>query len=62
MMFKCCECGAVFHEDDAGTYKESRGEFWGEPCYEELMCCPECSCEDIEEYDGEGEEDEEDDE
>ena len=60
MRYKCCDCGAVFDEEEAGTYTESRGEFWGSPCYETMLCCPECGCEEIYEHNGyDNEEDEE---
>lgn len=62
MRYKCYDCEAVFHEDDAGSYSESRGEFWGSPCYESMMCCPECGSTDFDEYNEEDEEEEEDDE
>ena len=39
-MFKCYECEAVFLEPK--IWKESRGEYWGTPCYETLCGCPEC--------------------
>ena len=39
-MYKCCECGAVFEEP--ATWKEYRGEYWGDPAYEEMSGCPEC--------------------
>lgn len=51
MRYKCCDCDAIFDEEAAGTYSESRGEFWGSPCYESLICCPECRSKDIEECD-----------
>lgn len=51
MRYKCCDCGQIFDEEDAGTINESRGEFWGEPCYESMMCCPSCNSMDIDECD-----------
>ena len=39
-MFKCGECGAVFLEPK--IWEESRGEYWGTPCYETVCGCPEC--------------------
>lgn len=38
----CVECGHIFDEEDIATWKESRGEYWGEPCYEEVSGCPRC--------------------
>lgn len=39
-MFKCCECGEVFEE--AFFWNESRGEYWGFPCSEQMSGCPSC--------------------
>lgn len=39
-MYKCTECGAVFEEPK--TWWESRGEFGGSPCSEEMSGCPNC--------------------
>lgn len=50
-MLYCTECGAVFDESDLATWEESRGEFWGQPCYETLSGCPCCSCTDVINYD-----------
>ena len=58
-----CECGCEFDEPE--VVKESRGEFWGVPCWEDMYYCPAChdSCfeeiedEDEEEDDEYGEED-----
>jgi hypothetical protein len=41
----CRECGAVLQDDDIHTVREGRGEFWGAPCYEEVIIgynCPAC--------------------
>jgi len=38
--YECDACGARFSEPAAG--RESRGEFWGGPAYEETKCCPRC--------------------
>lgn len=57
-MLRCCECGKRFYEEDADTFRESRGEFWGSPCYETLLCCPCCGSDELEEC-SEDEEDEE---
>ena len=58
MRYKCYDCGEVFDEEDAGTIRESRGKFWGSPCYETLMVCPKCKSDCIEEYEEEEEEEE----
>ena len=39
---KCLECGNVFDDDEISYWSESRGEFWGEPCSEEMSGCPYC--------------------
>ena len=49
-MFKCNDCGKVFHEPKA--VQESRGEFWGAPCWETMYYCPHCESEDFDKYNG----------
>lgn len=49
---KCYDCGAIFPEEDAGTYQEYVGEFWGTPAYQTYNCCPECNSEDVGTYEG----------
>jgi hypothetical protein len=39
-MYKCNNCGHVF--DEPKRWSESRGEFWGSPCYEDMDGCPNC--------------------
>lgn len=39
-MYKCFDCGYEF--DEPITWQESRGEFWGAPCYETVCGCPNC--------------------
>lgn len=41
-MYKCCECGAIFKEDEVAVWEEGRGEFWGVPCNETVTGCPVC--------------------
>lgn len=41
-MYKCLECGHVFDEEDVAEWEESRGEYWGSPCYEKMSGCPVC--------------------
>ena len=41
-MLKCLECGKVFHESEIAHWQESRGEFGGFPCSEEMSGCPCC--------------------
>ena len=49
-MFVCLECGHIFDEDEVYTWKESRGEYWGTPCYEEMAGCPRCKGDYVETY------------
>ena len=44
--YKCNECGFEF--DEAESYDERVGEFWGQPAYEEELICPHCKSSDIE--------------
>lgn len=55
MKYKCCKCGNIFDEDEIKIVYESRGEFWGFPCTEEMGYSP-CCNEDFEEYEEEEEE------
>ena len=48
--WRCCNCGCVFDPDDAKTYQECVGEFWGTPAYETFCCCPECGSDELEDY------------
>lgn len=59
--YKCNDCEREFDEDEIAHWKESRGEFWGMPCYEEMCGCPFCHSSDIEEINEDDEEREEDD-
>lgn len=45
-MLKCNDCGAVF--DKPLIVHESRGEYWGVPCWEDMAYCPFCESEAIE--------------
>lgn len=47
---KCSDCGEVFNEEDAGTYQECVGEFWGAPAYQTYNCCPHCNSDDVNDY------------
>jgi DNA-directed RNA polymerase subunit RPC12/RpoP len=55
-MYKCENCGAIFSEQR--MIQESRGEYWGVPCYETMYYCPKCGNEDFDEYEDEDEDDE----
>lgn len=43
-MFKCNDCGGTF--EDPKIVNEYRGEFWGQPSYEEVGYCPYCGSDD----------------
>lgn len=62
MLYKCADCGAIFDEDEIAEWKESRGEFWGMPCYEKMAGCPRCFSCGIDEYDPDAEEENDEDE
>ena len=42
MKYICKDCGKVFDGDEIERRYESRGEFWGVPCSEEIAVCPRC--------------------
>lgn len=42
MSFKCLDCGHIFEEGEAAVWGESRGEYWGVSCSEEVSGCPLC--------------------
>lgn len=48
MNYKCLDCGTVFDAENAHTYSESRS-YWGMPCSEEFMECPNCKSDCFEE-------------
>ena len=56
-MYKC-ECGHIFEEPK--VVHESRGEFWGAPCWEKMYYCPNCGSDCFDEYDEYEDEEEED--
>lgn len=41
-MYCCLECGHIFSDDEVSTWRENRGEYWGESCYESVSGCPYC--------------------
>lgn len=43
MSFKCYDCGHVFEDGEQSYWSESRGEFWGSSCAEEMSGCPKCN-------------------
>ena len=49
-MFICLDCKHIFSEDDIATWEESRGEYWGAPCYESVSGCPCCKGDCVETY------------
>ena len=42
MAYKCLECGHIFEEGEQARWSESRGEYWGSPCSENMSGCPRC--------------------
>lgn len=42
MTYKCLRCGHIFEEGEQARWNESRGEYWGMPCSEEMTGCPLC--------------------
>lgn len=56
MGYICEDCGDRF--DTPYIVREYRGEFWGAPAYENMAYCPYCGSECIDDYRGEGSEDE----
>lgn len=44
MFYKCINCNHVFEDGEEQRWTESRGEFWGSPCCEEMSGCPVCGC------------------
>ena len=41
-MLRCLECGHIFEEGERHEWKETRGEYWGQPAYETVVGCPIC--------------------
>lgn len=48
-MFKCNDCGCVFHSSEFKIIYEDRGEFWGMPAREPMAYCPNCEGDDYDE-------------
>lgn len=48
--YRCTDCGAVFNRDDAETRHENVGEFWGSPAYMDVVICPECRSDELEDF------------
>lgn len=42
MAYKCLCCGNIFEEGEQDRWSESRGEFWGVACSENMSGCPLC--------------------
>lgn len=47
MAYKCLNCRVIF--EDVECVEESRGEYWGETCYEPIYVCPQCGVGNFEE-------------
>ena len=41
---KCTNCEHILTNEDYTTIYEDRGEFWGEPCKEEIVTGYKCVC------------------
>lgn len=41
-MFKCLNCGHLFEDGEESRRKDSRGEYFGTPCFEIIKGCPLC--------------------
>ena len=41
-MLICLNCKHIFDDDEVAVWDESRGEYWGTPCYEKVSGCPCC--------------------
>lgn len=52
---KCNECGCIFDADEAVSWEEYRGEWFGFPARETVYGCPDCRSDDIAEYEEEEE-------
>lgn len=42
MAYKCLDCGNIFESGEEKSWRESRGEYFGFPCCEEMSGCPVC--------------------
>jgi hypothetical protein len=42
MAYKCLDCGHIFEYGEEIRWSESRGEFWGVACSENMSGCPLC--------------------
>lgn len=60
-MLRCNDCGWLGYFEELKRVEESRGEFWGAPAYETMYYCPCCGGEDIDDYKGEDEDEEDED-
>lgn len=57
----CNYCGEIFDEDEAEKRHEYVSEFWGSPAYQDILVCPCCGSDDLEDYEEDEEEPEEED-
>lgn len=49
-MYRCNDCGKIFHASEFKAIQEYRGECWGTPAYETMYYCPSCEGSDYDEY------------
>ena len=54
MYYICNDCGHQF--DRPKVIQESRGEFWGMPCYENMYYCPCCGSDNFSDFEGDDDE------
>jgi hypothetical protein len=47
---KCLNCGAINEEDEMGRFQDDHGVTDPFPVYTTFLRCPECLCEDIEDF------------
>jgi len=40
--YKCLDCGHIFECGEEAKWEESRGEYWGSSCSEQMSGCPIC--------------------
>lgn len=48
--FKCCDCDKEFTEDEAEYRSENIGEFWGAPAYTNVLICPFCGSDEVDNF------------
>lgn len=49
--FRCDDCGHVFADGEGATVKDDMGVTDPFPVYKMFIACPECLCEDLDDFD-----------